>query len=93
MRTSTIVNNLDYSAARLVQEVVHKDNGDCLVCLRNVEARLTAEDSHYGMNVILIHADKDHAWEPLCGYLREDWLAGKWGNHYARIYGETATTA
>jgi hypothetical protein len=92
MRTSTIANYLDYSSARLVQEAINNDNGSLSFCLWNAAARLTAKDSHGDAGVILIHADKDHAWEPLCGYHRADWLAGKWGDHHSRIYGKPAIT-
>jgi hypothetical protein len=89
-RMRTRPNDLDYSSARLVQEAIGDCDGNLSFGIWNATDRLTAEDSHGDAGVILIHADKDHAWEPLCGYHRADWLAGKWGDHHARIYGKPA---
>jgi hypothetical protein len=79
--------DVDYSTARLVQEAIGGDTGNISFGVFNADAILTAADSHGDCGVILIHCDKGHAWEPLCGYLRGEWEAGKWGDHKARIHG------
>lgn len=49
--------DVDYIAARLLQEAINGDGGDTGFGLMNVNRVLTAEDSHGDAGIILVNAD------------------------------------
>ena len=63
--------DIQYAAARLVQEMVGMDNGNTGFGVWNADAKLTAGDSHGDAGVILIHSDKGYEVEILCGYHKD----------------------
>lgn len=83
-------NDIGYATARLVQEAVGQCDGSLSFGVDNADKALTREDSPGDAGCILIHADKGYAWEPLCGYHRNKWLRGEWGEHHQRIHGKPA---
>jgi hypothetical protein len=49
--------DVDYIAARLLQEVINGDDGDTGFGLMHADKVLTAEDSHGDAGIILVNAD------------------------------------
>lgn len=63
--------DVDYSSARLVQEVLAEcPDGNTGIGVWNAERLLTAEDSHGDAGVVLIDVDNGHAVQYLGGYLK-----------------------
>ncbi len=60
--------DVDYAAARLVQELTGDDKYNTGYGIWNADARLTKDDTHGDAGVILIHADDNCRAEILCGY-------------------------
>jgi hypothetical protein len=62
--------DVEYTSARLVQEVVGDDTGNLSVGLWNAKKVLTAEDSHGDAGVVLVKLEKDGIkFECFGGYL------------------------
>jgi hypothetical protein len=63
--------DVQYTAARLVQELVGDAEGGLSFGLWNAKAKLKAKDSHGDAGVVLIHAERDGLrFECLGGYLK-----------------------
>lgn len=63
--------DLEYSSARLVQELIGRDTSNLSFGLWNAGALLTAEDSHGDAGVILLDVANGLSAECLGGYLEQ----------------------
>jgi hypothetical protein len=61
----------DYTAARLIQEMINGDNGELSFGMWNADRVLTEEDSHGDAGVVLVnlYSDKEMSFECFGGYL------------------------
>lgn len=69
-RMKNRLDDVQYSSARLVQEIIGDDRHDTGFGIWNTSAKLTAADSHGDAGCVLIDCANDHKAQYFGGYLK-----------------------
>ncbi len=72
VRMHNRIGDVDYSSARLVQEMINNEPGDGGFGIFNVDKILTIADSHGDAGIVLIDCFNDHEPTFIGGYLSRD---------------------